>query len=189
VLDAARQLFVEQGYVATTVDQIAERAGVSKPTVFAAVGNKRELLKTVRDVALAGDDEPGPVAARPWYLEVLAEPDQRRTLQLHARNCARINERYAPIEEALHAAAGADAELRDLWRANERERRIGATLVIDNLRKKGPLKKGLTREQACDILWLLMASDHFRRLVADAGWPSDRYRRWLADTFSQQLLE
>ena len=58
VLAAARELFLEQGYGATTVEQVAARAGVSKPTVFTAVGNKQTLLKVVRDVAMAGDDEP-----------------------------------------------------------------------------------------------------------------------------------
>jgi len=61
VLDAARQLFIAQGYGATTVEQIAQRAGVSKPTVFSAVGNKQMVLRAARDTALAGDGEPVPV--------------------------------------------------------------------------------------------------------------------------------
>src|SRR5687768_10475433 len=95
VLDAARTLFIEQGYVATTVDQIAERAGVSKPTVFTAVGSKRVLLKELRDIALAGDDEPVPVPQRPWVQEVLGEPDPYRTLRLYAHYQAELAERYA----------------------------------------------------------------------------------------------
>jgi len=35
-LAAARERFTAQGYVATTTEQIAERAGVSRPTVFAS---------------------------------------------------------------------------------------------------------------------------------------------------------
>src|SRR6267378_378845 len=65
VLDAARALFLEHGYVGTTIEQIAARAGVSKPTVFAAVGSKRTLLKELRDLALAGDEELIEVPARP----------------------------------------------------------------------------------------------------------------------------
>lgn len=189
MLDAARQLFIEQGYVATTLDQIAERAGVSKPTVFTAGGSKRELLKVLRDVALAGDDAPGAVAERPWYREMIAEPDPRKSLHLHARNCARINGRYFDIDRVLHAAAGADPELQTLWDTSERERRHGATLVVDSLLKKTHLRKGLGRVQARDILWLLMAADHFQRLVKNAGWHPDRYERWLAETFCQQLLD
>src|SRR5690348_867944 len=92
VLDAARELFAAQGYTATTVEEIAGRAGVAKPTVFAAVGSKQVILKQLRDLALAGDDEPVPVAQRPWYREALAEPDPRRSLRLHARNATAIHQ-------------------------------------------------------------------------------------------------
>ncbi len=61
MLKAARQLFIAQGYGATTVEQIAQRAGVSKPTVFTAVGNKQTVLRTVRDTAIAGDGQPVPM--------------------------------------------------------------------------------------------------------------------------------
>src|ERR1700749_1960563 len=90
VLDAANDLFIAQGYTATTIDEIAARAGVSKPTVFAAAGSKQAILKQLRDMALAGDDEPVPVAQRPWYREALAEPDPRRALRLYARNAPAI---------------------------------------------------------------------------------------------------
>ena len=86
IVSAARELFLEDGYIATTIEKIAERAGVSKPTVFASVGNKRALLKAARDLAMAGDDEPVPIAKRSWFLEALAEPDPRRSVRLHARN-------------------------------------------------------------------------------------------------------
>ena len=65
VLAGARELFLDPGYHATTIDEIAAAAGVSKPTVFTAVGNKTQLLKVVRDVAMAGDDAAAPVAERP----------------------------------------------------------------------------------------------------------------------------
>src|SRR3954468_19608326 len=81
VLDAARELFIGQGYGATTVDQIAALAGVSKPTVFTAVGNRQTVLSAVRDVAMAGDDDDIAVEQRPLAQEIVAEPDQRRAVQ------------------------------------------------------------------------------------------------------------
>jgi AcrR family transcriptional regulator len=188
ILAAAAQLFVEQGYVATTVDQIAQRAGVARPTVFAAAGNKRSLLKTIRDQALAGDDEPTPVAERAWYRETLNEPDARQSLRLHARNLVRISDRYADIEAVLQAAAAADAELAQLWRTNEDERRRGAEFIVEALLGKSPLRAGLTRDEAVDLLWSFAASSHYRRLVRDRGWPIGRYERWLTDTLCAQLL-
>jgi AcrR family transcriptional regulator len=188
ILDAARELFTERGYAATSVEQIAARAGVSKPTVFANVGSKRDVLKQLRDRALAGDEEPVSVRDRPWYRGVLAEPDPRHTLRAYARIVTQMLGRAAAIEETLRNAAAADPELRDLWQASEDERRRGAAAIIDALRAKGPLKPGLDRDAATDILWALTSGDSYRRLVDHQHWPVERYERWLADTLCSQLL-
>ena len=49
---------------ATTVEAVAEAAGVSRKTVFTAVGGKLDLLKTALDWAVAGDDRPVALADR-----------------------------------------------------------------------------------------------------------------------------
>jgi AcrR family transcriptional regulator len=188
ILDAARALFVDQGYVATTVDQIAERAGVSKPTVFASIGNKRAILKELRDLAIAGDDQPVPLVQRPWFKEALDEPDPRRSVELHARNTVRVHQSAADLAEVLRTGAGADTELRQLWQTAEHERRVDAATFIDALLSKGPLKAGLDRETAIDILWILTSADSFQRLVRVRRWSTRRYEQWLAETFDQQLL-
>ena len=188
VLAAAREMFIAQGYVATTMEQIAERAGVSKPTVFASAGSKRAILGHLHDRALAGDDEPVPVASRPWYQEALADPDPRRSLRLHARNVVRMQQRYADLDEVLQMAAAADDELRQLWQITEDQRRTGAGFIVDALLRKGPLKPGLDREAAIDLLWALTASDIFRRLTHHRQWPVRRFVQWLGDTFCEQLL-
>jgi len=75
VVAAAHDLFVEHGYAATTIDAVAERAGVSRKTVFSAVGGKAVLLKLALDWALAGDDEPVPLADRPEVRQERRETD------------------------------------------------------------------------------------------------------------------
>jgi AcrR family transcriptional regulator len=146
LLDAARALFVHQGYVATTIDQIAEAAGVSKPTVFASVGNKRAIIKQLRDLAIAGDEEPVALAERLWFTQALDEPDPRRSLRLHARNIVRLHQSAADLAEVLRSGAGADPELRALWQIAEAERRVDAGTIIDALLHRAPLKAGLDRE-------------------------------------------
>jgi AcrR family transcriptional regulator len=188
VLDAARELFAAQGYTATTIDEIAGRAGVSKPTVFAAIGSKQAILKQLRDIAVAGDDQPVPVAQRPWYREALAEPDPRRALRLYARNATAIHRRSADVHEVLKAAAASDKDLHDLWHASEDERRGGATIVVDALLHKTPLKPGLDRTAAIDIVWLLTSTDIFWRLVRTRQWSHAQYQSWLGDTLCEQLL-
>ena len=188
ILTAAKGLFITQGYVSTTVEQIADRAGVSKPTVFANVGNKRTVLKELRDVALAGDDEAIPMIERPWYQHLLTEPDPIRSLRLYAHHTVGIHQRAAEVEEVLCNAAAADPELRELWHTSEQERRVGARTVIDSLLSKGPLKPGLDRDAAIDILWVLTAGDSYRRLVERRSWSIRRFEQWLADTYCAQLL-
>jgi AcrR family transcriptional regulator len=188
ILAAARALFVHQGYVATTIDQIAHAADVSKPTVFASVGNKRAIIKQLRDLAIAGDEEPVALAQRPWFKEALDEPDPRQSLQLHARNIVRLHQRAADLAEVLRSGAGADPELRALWQTAETERRLDAATIIDALLHRAPLKAGLDREGAVDILWILASADNFQRLVRAQHWSTQRYEQWLAQTLLDQLL-
>src|SRR4051794_8561600 len=78
IIGAATRLFVERGYGATSIDAIADAAGVSRATVFTAVGGKPALLKTAYDVALVGDDEPVAMPNRRDAKSVAAEPDPER---------------------------------------------------------------------------------------------------------------
>lgn len=186
VLTAAAELFVERGYATTTMDQVAARAGVSRPTVF-AVGSKADLLRLARDVAMAGDDEQLTVLQRDSAQRVLSEPDPDTCLELLALHVAGVQERYGPLDEVLRQAAGVDTELANLWQTSEGQRRQGATLFIDALGRKAGLRR--PRDEAIDVLWLLMAPDQRQRLVRSRGWSSGRYLRWLTETMADLLLE
>ena len=105
VLTAARELFLTRGYGATTIDQIAARAGVSKPTVFSAVGNKQAVMAALRTVALRGDDEAATVAEREPWRRVLAEPDPYRAVELEVAHLADLWSRWAELKEVLRGAA------------------------------------------------------------------------------------
>lgn len=186
VLECARDLFVTKGWEATTIDQIAAGAGVSRPTVF-AVGSKAELLRLVRDLALAGDDEELAVAQRASAQRVLAEADARKAVDLLAEHVTATVERYAPVDAVLRQAAGRDEELAALWRTSEEQRRAGAALFVRHLASNAAL--ALPREQAVDVLWLLMAPDQYTRLVRDRAWPRRRFVGWLAATITTLLLD
>jgi len=186
VLAAAHDLFVEQGYGATTVDQVASRAGVSKPTVFTSVGSKRDLLKQVRDVTIAGDDEDVPVAARRSAQHVRDSPDPAEVLRRYARFATAINRRYAPVHEVLVQAAGQEEQLRDLLRQSEAERRRGAEVVVGDIAAKGRLRH--SRSRSVDLLWNLTAPEQLLRLVRDSGWSPRSFEGWLAGTMCEQLL-
>ena len=187
VVEAALALFLEQGYAPTTVAQIAERAGVSRPTVF-AVASKAGLLKLARDRAIAGDADPRAITARPSYAEVVAAADAEATLRRYARLSTGILRGFAVLNDVLRQAAGTDPELAELWRVSEAERLRGARRVIDLVVAKGSLRPGLDAAIAVEVLWTLNAPEHYQRLVGDRGWDAQQFEQWYADTLVRLLL-
>src|SRR6266540_330183 len=80
ILEAAQRLFERQGYAATSMAAIAAEAGVALKTIYLAFETKRGLLLALWHLLLRGDEESAPVGERPWFREVLEEPDPERQL-------------------------------------------------------------------------------------------------------------
>jgi len=188
VLEAARRLFAERGYVATSVDEIASAAGVGRATVFASVGGKPVLLKQAYDVAIVGDDAPVSLPDRPRSLDIRAEPDPRRYLARYAELVTEIAGRVAGIYEAVRQAGGADLEARALWDEILRQRRVGMDNLVRDLTAKGPIRDGLDARQAADIAWVLTDPWQYSMLVTHRGWSPGQFRTWLSETLQSQLL-
>ena len=188
VLDAARKLFVEGGYVATTIDAIAARAQVSPETVYATFRNKRSLLSALIDMSMAGDDAPVPILERGWVQEMRDEPDPDRRLKILARNGRLILERTVPVYEVLRGAAMADPEIASLWELNKAQRHPGQRELLRILTERNPLRRGLTLRAGTDILFAIGSPETYRLLVIDRGWSADQFERWYADTLQRLLL-
>jgi AcrR family transcriptional regulator len=189
IISAASRLFVERGYAATSIDEIARAAGVSRATVFTSVGGKPQLLKSALDVAIVGDDKPVALPERARSIAIRAEPDPRRYLALYAELVTEMGTRLAGVHEALRGAAGADPDARALWESHLAQRRLGAAHVVgDVIAKAGALRDGLDREAASDIVWLLIDPGTLGSLVNGRGWKPEDYQAWLAETLILQLL-
>lgn len=188
MIDAATRLFGEQGYAATSIDQVAEAAGVSRATVFNAVGNKPVLLKTALDIAVVGDDDPVALPDRPRSRAIRAEPDPRKYLSLYAELLTDMAARLAPISEAARSAAGADPDARQLWQEHQAQRLIGAKHVVADLVRKGQLRNGLAKGDAADLVWVLNDPGLYHHLALLRGWTPARFSEWLAATLQEQLL-
>lgn len=188
VLDAARRLFAERGYVATSVDEIARAAGVGRATVFASVGGKPALLKQAYDVGLVGDDQPVSLPDRPRSRAIRSDPDPYRLLAGYAELATEIAGRIAGIYEAVRQASGADREARALWVEILRQRRAGMDNLVRDLTAKGPLRDGLDARRAADIAWVFTDPLLYTMLVMQRGWSPEHYRSWFAETLQSQLL-
>ena len=180
IVTAAATLFVERGYPAASLRDVAALAGVARPTAAAAFGSKPALLRQVLDEALAGDDEPVPVAQRPWFAPVWQATHPAAVLTAYAGVCTLIGSRAARIFDVVHRAAGDNAEIAELWATLTRNRRAGADMVVRKVIETGPLRAGLTVDQAVDSLWILNNPAHYADLVLDRRWPEPDFRVWLA---------
>ena len=188
IVDAAARLFVQHGYGPTTIDAIAEAAGVSRKTVFTSVGGKAEALKLAIDWAIVGDDEPVPMLERPHVRAQMQERDARLILTSYARHVRQTAARTAPLQEVLRAAAGLDADIRALAEEGRAQRIRGMRVMAQALADRGALKPELTPAEAADVLWLLIDPGIYHRLVIEQHWDPDRYQDWLGDALISLLI-
>ena len=188
ILEAARDLFIERGYVATTMEAIATKARISPATVYTAFTNKRSLLSAVVDVSITGDDAPVPILHRPWVQELRAEPELDRRIAMLARNGRLILERRAPVDDVVRAAAASDPDIAELWQAGKAQRLAGQRELLRIVAGGVRFRDGLGESDAVDTLYTLGSPETYRLLTADRGWSPARFERWYADTMARLLF-
>ena len=188
VVDAARSLFLERGYGATTVEAISERSEVPPATVYRLFSSKHGILKALFDVSIAGDHDPVPVAERPNVRSLADRPDPREQLAGFVHFTAQVNQRIAPLYRILVSAAGTDADAAALLDELTRQRQQGQRMISRVLARAGSLREGVRERYAADVIHALMSPELYRLLVVDRGWKVYRYERWLATTLADQLL-
>jgi AcrR family transcriptional regulator len=188
ILEAAERLFERRGYPATTMEQVAAEAGVSLKTVYVVFATKSGLLRALWDLRLKGDQEDPGVAERPWYREVLEEPDPGRQLRGNARNARLVKQRIAGVLKVLRSAAPVDPDAEALWRLIQNDFYANQRVVVESVAAKGALRPGLDVARATDLLWTLNHPDVWLLLVGERGWTPGQWERWFADTACTQLL-
>ncbi len=185
VLEAAVEVFVEVGYAGATIEQIAARAGVSRPTVF-GVGSKAQLFALARQRAATG----GRVTANDeGFQQLLAIPDARRLLTEFAAFTAAIAQRLGPLQLVLEQTAGTDPELAQLLESSQQELLECASGIVAAVAATGSLRHDIPAEAAADILWLQIQPTNYRRLVQERGWSHRAFERWHAAAMIAALLE
>jgi AcrR family transcriptional regulator len=187
VVDAARALFLERGYVATTIEAISEHSDVPVATVYRLFSSKLGILKALLDTSIAGDDQPLAVDERPDVASLFSEPDPHKLLAGFAGVTTTINERTNDVYRVLGSAAGSDPAAAELHSEIRQQRDRGQGQIARSLARAHALKPGLRERDAADLIHALMSPEVYRLLVGDRGWTPERYEQWLATTLTQQL--
>jgi AcrR family transcriptional regulator len=188
MLDAARDLFLAHRYAGTTLAMVAEAAGVSLQYVYKVFRNKPGLVKALFDVAIVGDDEPVALPERESFQAIRREPDGRRKLELYGGHMASIGPRVMPILLVVRDAAASDTAAAGLWADLQAERLTGMTAMAGELAAGGQLRKGVTRNEARDVLWAHNSLELWDLLVTQRGWTPAKYGTWLGRQLVAALL-
>jgi AcrR family transcriptional regulator len=188
VVDAARTLFLDRGYGATTIEAISALSDVPPATVYRLFSSKRGILKSLLDVSIVGDDETVPLADRPQVRSLIADRDPQKQLAGLVGITAQVNSRTAPIYRILVSAASSDPDAAALLDELTRQRQEGQGLIARSLARARALQPKLRARDAGDIIHALTSPEVYRLLVIDRGWSSERYEQWLTGILIDQLL-
>jgi AcrR family transcriptional regulator len=188
VVEAARTLFVDRGYGATTIEAVSDLSDVPPATVYRLFSSKLGILKALLDASITGDDRPLPLLDRPEVAALFAEPDPEKLLAGFARINVAINQRSVHVYQILASAAGSVPEAANLLGQYTQQRQQGQGQIARALARAGALRADLRERDAADIIHVFMSPDVYRLLVTDRGWSRARYEQWLRNVLVQQLL-
>jgi AcrR family transcriptional regulator len=187
ILEAALELFVQDGYGATNLQDVADRAGVAVQTIYFVFGNKRALLKELVDVTIAGDDEPVATMERPWFTGALAAPTAQEMLRAYIAGTSAVLDRIGPITKVVGAAVAGDPEVAALWPRDVDPRYVVQRAAAEVLVTKPGARPGLSVEEAADVLYGLLSPELYLLFVRERGWSRERWATWVGETLRGQL--
>lgn len=188
VVEAARSLFTERGYAATTIEAISERSDTPQATVYRLFSSKLGILKALLDVSVGGDDQAVAMADRPRVRALMSDEDPKNQLAGFAALLRDVMARVGPVHRILADAARSDEAAASLLAEVARQRHEGQRRIARSLARSGALRPGLRERDAGDIIHALASPEVYGLLVADRGWSGERYEKWLGAILAGQLL-
>ena len=187
IVDAAGRLFVDAGYVATSVRSIAQAAGVAEKTVYLQFETKPAILKAVVDSAIVGPEADVPASRSQWFLQVLAQPKLHRKVELLAEGTSALHERTGPVFAVAREAASVDRGVAALWSRGKRRHLADMTLIAESFEAHGLIPRHLSIVWATELLYVLLGPENWHLIRRELGHDERHYRDWLRTTLNQAL--
>jgi AcrR family transcriptional regulator len=188
IVEAGLRLFLEKGYVNTTVEGIAQAAAVAPATIYQAFGTKHAVLAATLDITIANDDAPLAVLERDWVQDARHEKNRGRQLRLIVEGASQIAARTAPLKEILRDAAATEAAARDLIREDHERRHRTQEGLVDLLIEHRQLRPGIDRRRAVDTFFAVVNTAMYELLVTQRGWTLSEWQAWIANVIERELF-
>jgi AcrR family transcriptional regulator len=182
ILDALYERLGEAPARPPTVDEIAERAGVARSTVYVVFGSRRGLFDALLARLLSG-------AGYDQLLEAVARSDPRESLRGGLAAGVRMYAEHHAVWRVLHSMGKLDPDgVGQTVAVTERTRTRGMASLAARLAEHGDLRAGLTAERAADVVWVLASFDAYDQLSTGRGLAVDEIADILVDTAESTLL-
>jgi AcrR family transcriptional regulator len=187
ILAAATELFLEGGYLATTLEAVARRAQVAARTVYLRFGTKAALFKRVIDVAIVGDTEPVDVLGRDWVQAAMTAPTAAERIAASAAAGRQIMQRTGALFAVAQQAAAVEPLIAGFWQQGREQSRHVHALFWTRMAEDGLLGPAADLPWLIDTTSILAAAETYLLVTRMTGWDLDAYERWLARTLSQLM--
>jgi len=187
IIEAAKAMFIADGYPATTLDAIADAADTSLPTLYRLFSSKRALLKAVLDVSFGGDDQPVAFGDRPDVQAARGDPDPQALITAFARIGRDFMERSSAILRVLATASTVDPDAAELQDEIRRQRYTGQSRIVAALSARNALDPTLEFSGAADIAYAVLSPEVHHILTVERGWTAEQYQQWLVRSLGTLL--
>ena len=183
IIAAATELFLENGYVPTTLEAVAKRAQVAARTVYVRFGTKAALFKRVVDVAIVGDTQPVDVLGRDWAQAGMTAATAAERIAATAAIGRQIMQRTGALFAVAQQAAAVEPLIAGFWQQGREQSRQAQAMFWTRMADDGLLDPAIDLDWLIDTAALLAAAETYLLITRMTSWDLDTYQNWLAATF------
>ncbi len=185
ILAAATELFLADGYLATTLEEVARRAEVGARTVYVRFGTKAALFKRVVDVAIVGDAEPVDVLGRDWMQPALTAPTAAERIAAHAAAGRQIMQRTGALFAVAQQAAAVEPLIAEAWQQGREQFRYAQEVFWTRMVQDGLVDPGADLTWIVDTASVIGAAETYLLITRLTSWDLDAYEDWLRTTLTR----
>jgi AcrR family transcriptional regulator len=182
IITAATELFLADGYLATTLEAVASRAGVGARTVYVRFGTKAALFKRVVDVAIVGDTRPVDVLGRDWAQAMMTAPTAAERIAASAAVGRQIMQRTGALFAVAQQAAAVEPAVAGFWQQGREQSRHANAVFWTRMSADGLLDPAVDLAWLIDTSSILGSAETYLLTTRMTGWDLDAYQDWLAVT-------
>jgi AcrR family transcriptional regulator len=187
ILEAATSLFVDRGYVGTSLLAVAEAAGVAPRTVYVRFGSKAQLLVRCIETSIVGDQQPAPLLDRASVRPGLRGATLEIRIDALASTAGAIMRRSAALFAVGSQAAAVEPEMAAMERVGMQQTLHDFRVVAERMAADGLLPAGMTAEEVTDLLWVVAGPRTMVSLRNDRGWSADQFTTWVGSALRAVL--